>query len=64
MVEALKVFDKDGSGFISTDEVKRILLTLGEKLSAKEARPPPARSPPRALPRTHAGCRSEPAGLC
>lgn len=36
MTEALKVFDKDGNGYIKTDEVKRILSQLGEKLSARE----------------------------
>eukprot|EP01052_Picozoa_sp_SAG31_P000300 SAG31_NODE_9_length_42330_cov_441.979162_15_plen_64_part_00 len=35
-MEALKVFDKDGNGYIKTDEVKRILSQLGEKLTARE----------------------------
>ena len=38
VTEALKVFDKDGNGFLKTDEVKRILSQLGEKLSAREVR--------------------------
>jgi calmodulin len=36
VVEALKVFDKDGNGYIKTDEVKRILSQLGEKLTSRE----------------------------
>ena len=43
VVEALKVFDKDGNGYIKTDEVKRILSQLGEKLTAREVRNIPER---------------------
>ena len=36
ILEAFKVFDKDGSGFISKAELKYIMANLGEKLSDEE----------------------------
>jgi len=36
ILEALKVFDKDGNGFISAAELKHIMTNLGEKLSYEE----------------------------
>jgi Ca2+-binding EF-hand superfamily protein len=36
LVEAFKVFDKDGSGFINTAEIRHIMTNLGEKLSDEE----------------------------
>jgi hypothetical protein len=47
VTEALKVFDKDGNGYIKTDEVKRILSQLGEKLSAREVEAIIAEADPR-----------------
>ena len=47
VTEALKVFDKDGNGYIKTDEVKRILSQLGEKLSAREVEAILAEADPR-----------------
>ena len=35
--EAFKVFDKDGNGFISTEELKQTMTTLGESLTEDEA---------------------------
>lgn len=34
--EAFKVFDKSNSGLIEINELKHVLTTLGEKLSAEE----------------------------
>jgi len=34
--EALKVFDKDGNGFISAAEVWHVMTNLGEKLTDEE----------------------------
>jgi calmodulin len=34
--EAFKIFDKDNSGFISAEELKHVMLNLGEKLSQEE----------------------------
>jgi calmodulin len=34
---AFQVFDKDGNGFISADELREIMTCLGEKLTDKEA---------------------------
>lgn len=36
IVEAFKVFDKDGSGKISADELRQVMHNLGEKLSDQE----------------------------
>ena len=33
---AFKVFDKDGSGFIEADELRDMMLNLGEKLTEEE----------------------------
>lgn len=35
-IEGLRHFDKDGSGFISSAELRHLLTTLGEKLSEEE----------------------------
>lgn len=37
LLEAFRIFDKDGSGFIPTIEFRHILTSLGEKLSNEEA---------------------------
>ena len=34
--EAFKVFDKDGSGTISTDELRQVMKSLGENLTEDE----------------------------
>ncbi|XP_037786655.1 calmodulin-like [Penaeus monodon] len=34
--EAFGVFDKDGNGVISANELKHVLMTMGEKLSQEE----------------------------
>ncbi len=36
VLEAFKVFDKDGNGFISAAELRHIMTNLGEKLSDEE----------------------------
>ena len=36
IIEAFKVFDRDGSGKINLDEIKHIMANLGEKLSDVE----------------------------
>ncbi len=36
MVEAFRVFDSDGIGFISTAELKHVMSNLGERLEADE----------------------------
>jgi len=36
-IEGLKVFDKDGTGIISSAELQSVLCSLGEKLEASEA---------------------------
>merc|ERR1712125_51744 len=37
IVEAFKVFDKDGNGFISAAELRHVMTNLGEKLTDEEA---------------------------
>ena len=37
IIEAFNVFDQDKNGFITVDELMRILTGLGDKLSKKEA---------------------------
>jgi calmodulin len=37
LIEAFKIFDSDGSGTISADELRTVMMTLGEKLSREEA---------------------------
>ena len=37
LIEAFKIFDKDGSGSISASELRHVMTTLGEKLSEEEA---------------------------
>lgn len=34
--EYFRVFDKDGNGFISAAELRHVMTTLGEKLTAEE----------------------------
>ena len=34
--EAFRVMDKDGDGFIGADELKQVMLVLGESLTDKE----------------------------
>eukprot|EP00949_MAST-11_sp_MAST-11-sp1_P004691 g4691.t1 len=36
IMEAFKVFDKDGNGFISAAELRHIMTNLGEKLTDEE----------------------------
>lgn len=36
LIEAFKVFDRDGGGFISATEVRHVLRNLGENLSEPE----------------------------
>ena len=36
MLEAFKVFDSDGNGMISSDELRQIMANLGEKLTEEE----------------------------
>ena len=36
MLEAFKVFDKDGNGFISAAELRHVMTNLGEKLTDEE----------------------------
>ena len=37
MIEAFKVFDRDGNGFISKAELHYVMTNLGERLTDKEA---------------------------
>lgn len=37
LIEAFKVFDKDGNGFITSKELKHVMTNLGEKLTIEEA---------------------------
>ncbi len=36
IVEAFKVFDKDGNGYISAAELRHVMTNLGEKLTEEE----------------------------
>merc|ERR1712103_5077 len=36
LIEAFKVFDRDGNGFISAAELRHIMTKLGEKLTDEE----------------------------
>ncbi|KAH8686499.1 hypothetical protein BGZ61DRAFT_52921 [Ilyonectria robusta] len=36
LLDAFKVFDKDGSGTISRDEIRQVMLSLGERLTEEE----------------------------
>ena len=36
ILEAFKVFDKDGNGLISIEELKHVMTNLGEKLTDNE----------------------------
>lgn len=36
LIEAFKVFDKDGSGFITASELKQVMIELGEILTDEE----------------------------
>ena len=38
LMDAFKTFDDDGSGQISVDELKKALMSFGEKLSEEEAK--------------------------
>ena len=36
VIEAFKVFDADASGYITSDELRRILMDLGEDVTEEE----------------------------
>ena len=36
LIEAFKIFDREGKGLISENEFKHIMLSLGEKISEEE----------------------------
>ena len=36
LMEAFKVFDRDGSGAISIEDLKRVMMNLGDKLTNDE----------------------------
>ncbi|XP_066915477.1 calmodulin-like [Clytia hemisphaerica] len=36
VIEAFKVFDKDGNGFIKAAELRRVMTNLGDKLTDDE----------------------------
>lgn len=38
MMETFKVFDRDGNGFITTEELKMAMINLGERLTDEELR--------------------------
>ena len=38
LIEAFKVFDRDGNGFISAAELRHVMTNLGEKLTDEEVR--------------------------
>ena len=37
MINAFRVFDKEGNGLIQTDELKHIMMTIGDKMTEVEA---------------------------
>ena len=37
LIEAFKVFDRDGNGLISAAELRHVMTNLGEKLTEEEA---------------------------
>ena len=37
LIEAFKIFDKDGNGVISAQELRHVMTTLGERLTEDEA---------------------------
>jgi calmodulin len=45
IIEAFRVFDKDGSGVISAAELRHVMTNLGEKLTVCYTLPPRNRSP-------------------
>ena len=36
LIEAFKVFDRDGNGLISAQELKHVMISLGEKITDEE----------------------------
>ena len=36
LVDAFKVFDREGNGFVNADELRSLLQNMGEKLTADE----------------------------
>ncbi|KAH3848236.1 calmodulin-beta-like isoform X1 [Dreissena polymorpha] len=36
LLDAFKVFDKDGNGYITADELKKVMTNLGEKMTDEE----------------------------
>ena len=37
VINAFRVFDKEGNGLISTAELKHIMMTIGDKMTEEEA---------------------------
>ena len=37
VIDAFRVFDKEGNGLIQTDELKHIMMTIGDKMTEVEA---------------------------
>ena len=37
VINAFRVFDKEGNGLIQTDELKHIMMTIGDKMTEGEA---------------------------